>query len=102
MKADKTKVIEHLKTSFVSRQQQRDQAAASLSLSGTPKKTGSPAAKLALHGSYGKLIFCKRIYRRLHDLPDDPVEYHLLYAQAQHYLVHVCTISFIVLELLKC
>ncbi|KAH9515344.1 hypothetical protein Btru_014195 [Bulinus truncatus] len=43
--------------------------------------------KLALGGSDSKLLFRKRIYRHVHDIPNDPIEYHLLYAEAAHKVV---------------
>ncbi|CAL1545802.1 unnamed protein product [Lymnaea stagnalis] len=38
--------------------------------------------KLALGGSDAKLVFRKRVYRHVHDIPNDPIEYHLLYAES--------------------
>lgn len=38
---------------------------------------------------YGKLIFCKRIFTPVADVLNDPVECHLLYAQALHHNVQV-------------
>ncbi|KAK0050723.1 unconventional myosin-X [Biomphalaria pfeifferi] len=43
--------------------------------------------KLALGGSDSKLLFRKRVYRHVHDIPNDPIEYHLLYAEAVHKVV---------------
>ncbi|XP_052766932.1 myosin-I heavy chain-like isoform X3 [Mya arenaria] len=43
--------------------------------------------KLALGGSDAKLVFRKRVYRHVHDIPNDPVEYHLLYAEAVNKVV---------------
>ncbi|XP_055956825.1 myosin-I heavy chain isoform X1 [Patella vulgata] len=38
--------------------------------------------KLALGGADAKIMFRKRVYKHVHDIPNDPVEYHLLYAEA--------------------
>ena len=39
--------------------------------------------------SYGKLVFCKHIFQPVSETWQDPVEYHLLYAQALHHVVQV-------------
>lgn len=44
---------------------------------------------MALGGSDAKLVFRKRVYKHVHDIPNDPVEYHLLYAEAVHKVVKV-------------
>lgn len=44
---------------------------------------------MALGGSDAKLVFRKRVYRHVHDIPNDPVEYHLLYAEAVNKVVKV-------------
>ena len=56
---------------------------------GSPKKV-PPLSSVQVH-EYGKLIFCKRIFRPLAEIPNDPTEYHLLYAQALHHNVQVNT-----------
>ena len=38
---------------------------------------------------FGKIVFCKRIFAHVRDIPDDPVEHHLLYSQALHHNVVV-------------
>ncbi|XP_052271099.1 unconventional myosin-VIIb-like isoform X2 [Dreissena polymorpha] len=43
--------------------------------------------KMALGGTDARLIFRKRVYRQVHDIPNDPVEYHLLYAEAVNKVV---------------
>ncbi|XP_045181128.2 myosin-I heavy chain-like isoform X2 [Mercenaria mercenaria] len=43
--------------------------------------------KLALGGSDARLVFRKRVYKHVHDIPNDPVEYHLLYAEAVNKVV---------------
>lgn len=45
--------------------------------------------KMALGGSDARLIFRKRVYKHVHDIPNDPVEYHLLYAEAVNKVVKV-------------
>ncbi|XP_035824689.1 myosin-I heavy chain [Aplysia californica] len=43
--------------------------------------------KMALGGEGARLVFRKRVYRHVHDIPNDPIEYHLLYAEAAHKVV---------------
>ena len=44
---------------------------------------------MALGGSDARLVFRKRVYRHVHDIPNDPIEYHLLYAEAVNKVVKV-------------
>jgi len=64
------------------RKQHKDQ-----SLLPSPKKLSvSPR----LHAqNYGKLIMCKRLFQRISEIPDDPVELHLMYSQSVHSVVQV-------------
>ena len=51
-------------------------------LSAQPSKyetVSKKGPKMALGGSDAQLVFRKRVYRHVHDIPNDPVEYHLLY-----------------------
>ncbi|ESO93643.1 hypothetical protein LOTGIDRAFT_119149, partial [Lottia gigantea] len=43
--------------------------------------------KLALGGADAKIMFRKRVYKHVHDIPNDPIEYHLLYAEAVYKVV---------------
>ena len=61
-------------------------------LSSQPSKyetVSKKGPKMALGGSDVKLVFRKRVYRHVHDIPNDPVEYHLLYAEAVNKVVKV-------------
>jgi myosin-7 len=42
-----------------------------------------------LGGMEAMLMVRKRVYRHVHDIPNDPIEYHLLYAEAVNKVVKV-------------
>ena len=70
----------------------QDRKSAQLSKYDTVSKKGP---KMALGGSDAKLMFRKRVYRHIKDIPNDPVEYQLLYAEAAFKVVKViCFIDF--------
>ncbi|KAL4238111.1 hypothetical protein ACF0H5_002823 [Mactra antiquata] len=59
-------------------------------LSSQPSKyetVSKKGPKLALGGSDARLVFRKRVYKHVHDIPNDPIEYHLLYAEAVNKVV---------------
>ena len=61
-------------------------------LSAQPSKyetVSKKGPKMALGGTDARLIFRKRVYKHVHDIPNDPVEYHLLYAEAVNKVVKV-------------
>ncbi|XP_060082957.1 myosin-I heavy chain-like [Ylistrum balloti] len=54
-------------------------------MSSIPKKyetVSKKGPKMAIGGSDARLVFRKRVYKHIHDIPNDPVEYRLLYAEA--------------------
>ncbi|KAL3874589.1 hypothetical protein ACJMK2_037577 [Sinanodonta woodiana] len=60
--------------------EQQDRLSISLSKYETVSKKGP---KMAMGGHQdAKLVFRKRVYRYINEIPNDPVEYHLLYAEA--------------------
>lgn len=62
------------------------------SLRGSPKKNLPKLlpSKLPPLREFGKLVFCKRIFKSFTEIPTDPLEIQLLYSQAVHYAVQVC------------
>lgn len=50
------------------------------------------SSSVALGGGDAKLVFRKRVYRHVHDIPNDPIEYHLLYAEAVNKVVKVLNV----------
>lgn len=65
-------------------------------LSAQPSKyetVSKKGPKMALGGCDAKLMFRKRVYRHVHDIPNDPIEYHLLYAEAVQKVVKVSRVS---------
>ncbi|GAB1607514.1 unconventional myosin-X isoform X1 [Argonauta hians] len=61
-------------------------------LTTTPNKSDSLSKKgnkVVLDGSDCRFVFRKRVYRHVHDIPKDPVEYNLLFAEAVHKVVEL-------------
>jgi myosin-7 len=57
-----------------------------------PRKVGYDNA---LGGGDAKFFFRKRVFKHIKDVCNDPVEYHLLYAQAVQSVVMVSTSNFL-------
>lgn len=64
----------------------QERKSAQLSKYDTVSKKGP---KMALGGSDARLIFRKRVYKHIKDIPNDPVEYQLLYAECVAKVVRV-------------